>query len=331
MVQMLRTSERGSFKECPQKWQWGNNEGLAAKRDSNPLWFGQGIHIALAEWYRKGRERGPHPADTWEDFCADEQRFIPMEYDEDERKYMDAKALGEAMMEGYVEHYGEDDHWDVIATEQTFRLLIADPRQLRKPGDKLKALVRYVGTFDGVYRDLRTGEIFLMEHKTAASIDTQHLPLDDQAGSYWMVATRVLRKQGLIGPRESISGIMYNFMRKGLADDRPRIAKGEALNKNGSVSKNQPPANFLREEIWRSAEERKIMEERIQNEALHMEAFRSGLLPMYKRPTRDCKWRCEFYKMCLLHEAGADVEEYKEAVYRKRDPYADHRENRKSA
>src|SRR3546814_7851105 len=131
------------------------------------------------------------------------------------------------MMEGYVDRYGEDDHWDVIATEQTFNLLISDPRVARLPSGKLKALIRYVGTFDGVYRDTGTGEIFLMEHKTAAGISTAHLPLDDQAGSYWYVATRVLRKQGLIGPRESIAGIMYNFMRKGLPDDRPTNERGE--------------------------------------------------------------------------------------------------------
>lgn len=330
-IQMLRTSERGTFKECPQKWQWSTNEGLAAKRDSNPLWFGQGIHIALAEWYRKGRERGPHPADTWEDFCADEQRYIPTEYDEDGAKFVEAKELGIAMMEGYVDKYGEDEHWDVIATEQTFRLLIADPRYKPEPGGKLKALVRYVGTFDGVYRDLGTGEIFLMEHKTAAGISTAHLPLDDQAGSYWYVATRVLRKQGLIGPRESIAGIQYNFMRKGLPDDRPTNERGEALNKNGSVSKNQPAPLFVREVDWKSDANRRNMERRIQDEALHMEAMRNGTLPIYKRPQRDCSWRCEFYKMCMLDEAGADVEEYKEAVYRIRDPYGDHRDTRKAA
>lgn len=330
-VQMLRTSERGTFKECPLKWQWGINEGLAAKRDSNPLWFGQGVHISLAEWYLPGQARGEHPADTWEKFVADEERYIPTEYDEDGRKFVEAKELGVAMLEGYVEKYGDDEQWDVIATEQTFQLLIADPRIARMPGDKLKALIKYVGTFDGVYRDLATGEIKLMEHKTAASISLDHLPLDDQAGSYWYVATRVLRKQGLIGPRESIAGIEYNFLRKALPDDRPKNDKGEALNKNGSVSKQQPAPLFVRETNWRSSDERAIMEKRIQAEALHMEAFRSGLLPMYKRPTRDCAWRCEFYKMCQLDEAGADVEEYKDAVYKRRDPYGDHRQNRKSA
>src|SRR6478736_611391 len=282
-LQMLRTSERGSFKECPLKWHWSTNEGLAAKRDSNPLWFGQGIHIALAEWYQKGLERGEHPADTWEDFCADEKRFIPTEYDVDERKYVEAKELGVAMMEGYVDLYGNDERWDVIATEQTFNLLIADPRVPRLPSGKRKALVKYVGTFDGVYRDTGSGEIFLMEHKTAAGISTDHLPPDDQ----------------------------------------PRDEKGNALNKDGTISKRQSPPLFQREPVWRSRGERATMERRIQDEALHMEAMRNGTLPIYKRPTRDCSWRCEFYKMCMLDEAGADVEEYKEAVYRKRDPYGD--------
>lgn len=330
-LQMLRTSERGTFKECPQKWQWSANEGLAARRDSNPLWFGQGIHLALAEWYQKGSERGPHPADTWEDFCDDEERFIPLEFEEDELKYVNARELGVSMMEQYVNLYGEDPTWDVIATEQTFRLLIADPRVDRLPNGKRKALIRYVGTFDGVYRDLATGEIFLMEHKTAAGIRLGHLPLDDQAGSYWYVATRVLRKQGLIGPRESISGITYNFMRKALPDDRPRDKKGQALNKDGSVSKRQPAPNFQREVVWRSEGERATMERRIQSEALHMEAFRKGLLPMYKRPSMDCEWRCEFHKMCMLDEAGADVEEFKDSMFKRRDPYGDHRQNRKSA
>lgn len=330
-VPMLRTSERRDFKRCPQRWAWAYLEGLAPLRDANPLWFGQGIHIALAEWYLQGKKRGPHPAETWEAFCADEQRYIPTQYEDDEKEFVDAKELGTSMMNEYVKLYGKDKRWNVIATEQTFRLLIADPRYKPEPGGKLKALVRYVGTFDGVYRDEATGEIFLMEHKTAAGIQTHHLPLDDQAGSYWYVATRVLRKQGLIGPRESIAGIMYNFMRKALPDDRPQNERGEFLNKDGSVSKRQPPPYFLREPVWRSAGERKTMEGRVQDEAIIMQEMRDGRLPLIKNPTRDCNWDCSFYRMCLLHEAGSDFQEYKEAAYKERDPYGDHRQNRKSA
>src|SRR3546814_11467999 len=103
------------------------------------------------------------------------------------------------MMEGYVDRYGEDDHWDVIATEQTFNLLISDPRVARLPSGKLKALIRYVGTFDGVYRDTGTGAIFRLAHKTAAGISTAHLPLDDQHGQYRYVANRVTRTHAQLG------------------------------------------------------------------------------------------------------------------------------------
>jgi PD-(D/E)XK nuclease superfamily len=330
-IQMLRTSERTSFKRCPQRWWWGTVEGLTPIRMKNPLWFGIGIHQALAEWYLEGSKRGPHPAETWTAFCEDEERFIPTDYEEDGAKYVDAVELGVSMCNEYVKLYGKDSHWNVISTEQTFRQLIADPRYKPEPGGKLKALVRYVGTFDGVYRDLRNGKIYLMEHKTAAGIQTRHLPLDDQAGSYWMVAGKILRKQGLIGPRESLEGIMYNFLRKSLPDDRKRNEKGEALNKDGSVSKRQPAPAFLRELVERTSVERKKMQERIQAEALHMAAMRNGDLPVYKKTTKDCDWDCDFYKMCIMDEGGGDVEEYKDAMYVRRDTYADHRENRKSA
>ena len=331
MGQMLRTSERGTFKECPQKWWWAYREGLRPLRTKNALWFGIGIHIALAEWYRLGSERGPHPADTWREYCNDEKRFIPMEMEEDELKYIEAYDLGVIMMNGYVEKYGLDPSWEVIATEQVFAKKIAHP--VRSPSGKRVLLVDYRGTFDGVYRDLntRTGEIILMEHKTAASIQTNHLPLDDQAGSYWMVADFTLKAQGLIKRTEMVQGIQYNFMRKATPDERPTNERGESLNKNGSVSKVQPSPLFVREMDWKSAAQRRKMHERIQGEALHMKAMEDGTLPIYKRPTRDCSWRCEFYKMCMADETGADVEEYKEAMYTRVDPYADHREDRKAA
>src|SRR3546814_14542411 len=97
---------------------------------------------------------------------------------------------------------------------------------------------------------------------------------------------------------------MYNFTRKGRPDDRPTNERGESLNKNGSVSKTQPAPLFVREVDWKSEGNRRNMEKRIQSEALHMEAMRNGTLPIYKRPQRDCSWRCEFYKMCMLDEAG---------------------------
>ncbi len=328
----LRTSERKDLKRCPQRWEWAWVDGLKSLRPKNPFWFGIGVHEALALWYLPGLKRGPHPAETWEKYCADEERFIPQDYEEDELKYVDARELGKSMLEGYVDLYGKDSRWQVIATEQTFQKLVIDPAQaMAKKVTEKNAIVRYLGTFDGVYRDKRDGTIWLMEHKTAKAINLKHLPLDDQAGSYWWVATLVLRMQKLIGPKEQIVGIMYNFLRKGMPDPRERNERGVYLNKDGTESKRQPPPLFHREPVWRSEEERLMMLHRIQDEGKHKINLLTGVTPVFKNTTMDCSWDCDFYRMCMLHEAGGDWEEFRDLAFTSRDPYSDHRANRKSA
>lgn len=358
----LRTSERSSFKRCQQKWWWGYVDGLKPLREKNPLWFGSGIHLALADWYQAGLKRGPHPAETWLGYCADEERMIPQDYEEDGLKYIAARELGESMMNGYVEHYGKDPDWDVICTERAFKYLVRDKTTRR-------LVARYLGTFDGVYRSRVTGEIWLMEHKTAAQIILTHLPLDDQAGSYLFVAEAVLKNAGLMKPTDHIVGIMYNFLKKSTADDRPRDEEGRARNKPtkahylaaldaaeipdvrqnmkvvdlekiaqresivvlGDISKNQASPLFIREPVWRSEGDKVSMHKRIVAEVAQMNAVRSGVFTPTKTPTRDCSWDCDFFRMCQLHESGDDWEEYRDNLYKKIDPYADHRSNRKSA
>lgn len=328
--QLLRTSERRDIKRCPQRWYWAWVDGLRPMRDANPLWFGTGIHIALADWYQLGAKRGPHPAKTWQKFAADEHRFIPTDYEEDGVKYTEAVELGTIMLNGYVDLYKKDPDWDVIATEQTFQLLIPKIGHTRRP-TRLNALLEYLGTFDGVYRSRKDGTLWLMEHKTAKGIDLRHLPLDDQAGSYWFVASKVLQRAGLIRPTEEIVGIMYNILRKGVPDDRPVNDKGIRLNKDGSESKRQPPPLYHREPVWRSKEEQSTMLRRIQDESIYKQQMIAGITPVFKNPTRDCAWDCSFYKMCMLHEANGDWEEFREMAFTKSDPYSDHRANRKNA
>lgn len=221
---------------CPQAWWWSYREGLKPKTEQlGALWFGTGIHLALSEWYcGPGQQRGPEPAETWETFARDSYAFVKTADATDEAvaKYEDACTLGIAMMEGYRKLYGRDDHMHVIAPEQTFSLELPWPTDQQlydvQPG---AVMAVHAGTFDLVYRDLRSDWLMLGEHKTAKAIMTKHLELDDQGGTYWAVATRTMRARGLIGPKEHIRGIEYNFMRKALPDDRPRDAQGYATNK----------------------------------------------------------------------------------------------------
>lgn len=363
----LRTSERSLFKRCPQRWHWAVVEGLAPRREATPLWFGTLIHYALAEWYLPGFRRGPHPAATFEKAIEGNRIVkIPSMDEDDEKVFIDAKALGIEMLNNYIKHYGRDDHKNYIITEKTGHIYLPPWRQKKGRG------VKYYYTFDGVYQDMRDGRYWLDEHKTAASISTSHLPLDDQGGSYYAVASGQLMRMGLLKPGEQIEGIMFNFLRKAAADTRPKNADGMSTNKPnkkhyeqafikagvpkefwhrrlfhdmqelakdegmrvlGDVSAVQNADLFLREPIYRSPEERRTQLVRIQKDAWHIDRARNDPgYPIIKNVVaggmQACSG-CPFFQMCQLDEQGdqESVEEYKAAMYLHRDPYQAYRKS----
>lgn len=241
-IPMLRNSERSSVKRCQHLWWWAWHEGLEKRgRTAAPLWFGTGVHLALATWYcGPGLKRGPHPAETWEQYAKDaiETVKIPGLNEEDEDQFINAKELGTSMMENYVKTYGQDEHMHIIQPEQTFSLDVPWPKLpeghlLLALAERRKILTKLVGTYDLAFRDLTNSQVWLEEHKTAAAISTAHLSIDDQGGTYFATAGRALEKQGLIKKGERLRGIEYNFMRKGLPDPRPRNADGAYTNKPG--------------------------------------------------------------------------------------------------
>lgn len=229
----------------------------------------------------------------------------------------------------------------------------------RLPSDDLARCIK-VSNEDGLYitRD------YIVTHNTAASISNQHLGLDDQGGAYWAVASTVLHDKGILAKNERIAGITYNFLRKSLPDERPVNAQGYATNKPskehyiaaltassrvtltgketakalqdmaeglrvtvyGEISKAQPKPLFERFEVLRSPKERVTQIRRISEEARIMNLQRTGELPIWKNPTRDCSW-CQFFNMCDLQERGDDITGFAQAAYAVRDPYADRRKS----
>lgn len=363
-LQMLRTSERAGFKRCPWAWERAYvDEIQPSNRRIGALWFGTGMHLALAEWYIPGLERGTHPVETWKKFCDEEYVNIKTIRDDEEAEWIDALALGTAMLNNYVDTYGNDDDWEIIAPEQRFSAIIPDP-------ETGEPIVNYVGTFDGVLRQKTTGYLYLMDHKTAAVIKTNHLFNDEQAGSYLTVAEHSLRAQGLIGKKEKIRGILYNFLRKAVPnDDRPRnpdglftnkptkahyakqleaqfgevdeesglawmklslaglqkIASDEGIEVYGEVSKNQGTPIFHREIVNRTKAEKKRMIKRIGEEAQVMKLVRDGDIPTLKSPGEHCAW-CDFKDLCAIDEQDGDTDDFIKYTFKHVDPYLDHRD-----
>lgn len=368
---MLRQSERSTFRRCPQKWAWSYLEGLVPNTpDRGARWFGTGLHLCWAEWYIPGFKRGRDPHDTWDEFCEDSEETIRIiiadEGGKEYPSYADAKELGHDVITQYLYNYGEDPHWEVIAAEKRVSVLIPNyDWLLDKNAHQLKASARNVGTMDLVVRDHNDGFIKGVDHKHVAAISTLHLPIDDQPGSYIAFGTKSLRDEGVIGTKEFIRGMEFNFIRKQKIDHRPKNADGKYTNKPkkqhfidsitvaapgsltgketikdlealadklgltvlGDVSLNQGTPMFERVFTDRTTAERNAQVIRTSAEVKVMNAFREGTLPVYKNPTDSCPWSCDFFDLCVLHEGDPQgAEELKKLAFKQIDPYADHRE-----
>lgn len=328
-VPLLTTSEIKSLDRCPQQWWWGYREGLRGKaKPADALWFGTGIHYALAEWYGHGFDRDSvAPARRFRDWVGDEIREIKANLPEqrdwfDEPEYVDAGDLGAAMLTGYVEQYGEDPNWEITAIEQAFEL------ELVRNGNTVAI---FAGCVDGAFIDHGDGMHKLLENKTAGSIKTAHLPLDMQAGNYFAAGTTVLRHQGILGPNETLFGVEYNFLRKSTPDTRERGPGGAYLNKDGKPSKRQPPPAFLRETVDRNPREVGSILRRLTDKAVLMDAYRTGREPLTKNITDMCPY-CPFFNMCVLHEKGGKRwTQIRDQQFIQTDPYHEQLDKGKSA
>jgi hypothetical protein len=363
-IPVLRTSERGDFKRCPFLWETTWLRGLTSRRAPTWSWFGTAFHAGMETRYKPGTKRAPL-AKSIDSALESMEGEIGMIYtaggevDDDEK--VEAKELLIAMITGYYEHWGPESNWDIIHPEQSFQIDVMDPND----PDKLLAI--YTGQWDIFAMDRNTKKKWLWDHKTRKSFlkDWSYLELNDQSGSYLWVAPEVLRMLGLLGKKENIEGIVFNYARKHLPDPRPLDADGLARNNPqkadyvaaleqvglevparlpslavleemaqqaglpkvlGQVSKVQPAPLFHREEVYRAPQERATMGRRVQAEVANMNAMRKGKLPIYKVPTEDCT-RCKIFDYCLLHESDpAEAEELAKSTMMHRDPYAAHRE-----
>lgn len=306
-----RNSERSRFGNCRQAWDWAYNENIAPRDIPLPFRFGDLVHQSFESWYKKGSKRGTRPWTTFKKLYnkADEKFGIR---DKDTNEWVNAEELGIAMLKGYVEKYGTDPHWNIIAPEMTFQVVLLD-----KHGEPY---VRIFAKLDGVARDISNGRLILLEHKTAKTIRTGHLTLDDQAGTYWTFAPVWLRHIGVMGPDEDIDFIMYNFLRKAMPDLRPEDERGRKLNKDGSVSKKQPGALFMRHPVRRNPIDREHLIDRIRKVTWEMDQVRQGKLPIYKTTSYRCP-QCQYFDLCELHETGADYEEYIKLGFVDNNPY----------
>jgi hypothetical protein len=317
----LRNSERQTFTTCPQKWEWAYVDRLKPRTQKPALRFGTLIHSALEAFYLPGLKRGPRPAETFERlFEADLKASYKMGIRDEDGTWHEMGDLGIAMLTAYFETYGKDSQWFVIGTEAPFRVPVTDP--------KTGLMFTFVGVVDGLWRDRASGkrkDLWVADHKTCKDDPTKKnkaLILDEQSGSYWSYGVDYLRAKRILKPDQRLTGMLFNFLRKGMPDVRPKNAQGQALNKPtkevlqikyqdvfgkpapkkltvaelteaigpstaallGEVSKSQSSPLFHREPVFRDEFDGDMVRKRTVAQARVMHYMRTGKLEVYKVP-----------------------------------------------
>lgn len=338
---MLRTSERSTFKRCRWKWYQEFEEVLKPKTPVPPLRFGSLIHLALADYYKKGVRRGPHPAESFIRYYDEEAKaqgefgFRVDDLEQDE-VWAEARELGYSMLNHYIDHYGRDDEWEVLVTEQPFQQLVyREVRSKEWPYSRREPWFWYVGVLDGIWRHRVTKKLHIVDHKTAKAIQVMYLSLDSQATGYWTWGLDWIYEKKLLKPGQKPAGMLYNHLRKAFPDARPKDAGGFSLNQDGSVSKKQPAPYFQRTPIWRDFNERERARSQVLAEFEDMEKIRvdkgedypetDGPPPSaYKNQGQFTCPGCWCFDFCELDEIGADWEEMRGHISKGWDPYEQH-------
>ena len=178
------------FRNCRKAVEWRYLEQLVQLTRDRNLHFGSLIHECLQTWHQR-RDLA--------EVMAQVDRLCPNRLqDENQRRDW---HLAVAMMKAYAAHYAADE-FEIVALEKTFEGPIVNPAT----GAPSRSFV-LAGKVDGVVRI--GGDYFVLEHKTAAQLDSDYLErlwTDFQITIY---SYYVEQTMGI-----PITGILYNVLVK---------------------------------------------------------------------------------------------------------------------
>lgn len=186
-MNVYTTSEVRTYQRCREEHRIAYGMLVWPAQQSDAMRFGTLIHAALERWWRA------HTIDYVIDVIKEDSSFDA---------YEKAKAL--AMIAGYDARWNRD-MYETLAVERSFRF------------DRDGFI--FSGKLDAVARDLVTGEVLIVEHKTSnEDISTgsgywARLTIDDQVSNYFPGA----RSLGF-----EVDGCLYDVLAK------PRIKPYEA-------------------------------------------------------------------------------------------------------
>jgi hypothetical protein len=298
-LQIVSYSELDTFRQCPLKHQLSYKERWKKPVvEGSPLYRGSLWHKVMEEhyslikaWQDRNDNRPMTPTEE-ADFLnwIYVHNIIPILADTQTGAQSDDQKLIQWMYDGYIEQYGVDNDWVILAIEYPFELVLPTP-------DNKPSQYGMKGKMDLVIMKRSDGSVWIIDHKSGADLPTaMSLEIDDQFGGYtWAGQTLGWNVRG------SIHSASRTKQNKG---DLP----GAVL--NGNVKKQTLEQRFSRTPLTRDKQEARNIANDAWAAAMNAYPPQGKELPLYSSPdARQCGWKCDFKEVHLIARTGRDIHE----------------------
>ena len=292
----LSNSELQTFKDCRRRWWLNYYRRLQPKQKdmTGALALGTRIHAALDAHYAQGTPLLQAHSELVE---KDKQLLLA-----DFRDVNDLETeaeLGRIMLEGYlqwVEENGIDAELEMISTEEIISMPLLDNSVVLQ--GKIDMRVRRKADGVRMFRDFKTVGGSFTDFSSMAHMNEQIL-------TYMMLET-AQNKEG-----ERSEGGIFTMLKKVKRSANARPPFYEQLEVRHNV--------FALRSFW----------QRIHGTLSDMLNTRKALdeggdhrFVAYPRPSRDCKWKCQFFTICPMFDDGSAAEAAIEDAFEVSNPYA---------
>lgn len=292
----ISNSEIQTWKDCRRKWWLAYYRRLQPKNKqfTGALALGSRIHQALDDHYTKGI-----PLIEAHGLLVDADKKILNDEYRDTYE-LDAEAeLGRIMLEGYLqwnEENGIDSEFELISAEEVIELPMLEGKVILQ--GKIDQRVRRKA--DGVrfFRDWKTVGGSFVDFASGAQ-------MNEQIKTYMLLET-AQNKEG-----ERTEGGIFTLFKKVKRTANAKPPFYDQIEVRHNV--------FTLRAFWANinAVLNDIMGARKQlDEGTHFQSV------VYPRPSRDCKWKCQFFALCPMFDDGSAVEQALSDSYEVADPYA---------
>jgi RecB family exonuclease len=293
----ISNSEIQTFKDCRRKWYFGYYRRLKPKQQefTGALALGSRIHEAMDRYYSSDMEL--NLLEIHSELVAADRKTLMDQYRDTSDLEAEAE-LGHIMLEGYLE-WVEDEGIDVelerISNEEIISMPMFDGR-VELQG-KLDMRVRRKSDGARMFRDFKTVGGSFTEFGATAHMNEQILT--------YMVLEAAQNAEG-----ERSDGGIFTMLKKvkRTANARPPFYQQIEVRHNIYALRN----------FWKrlqgSVGDMLNVRDALDKGADHQEVA-------YPRPSRDCKWKCQFFSVCPLVDDGSAAEAAIEDSFAVGNPY----------